>query len=100
MYAPHLFRVFSYCNRSLVLSRQLLSSHPNLKSHNFVTIANNSHRFDLKCKSLISVSFSRSSSPDDFNVPKENVKKRRRIISDSSEDNESPSPSQSKDDSK
>lgn len=101
MYAPHLFRVFSYCNRSLVLSRHLLSSHPNIKSHNFVTIANNLHQsqLHLKCKSLISVSFSASSSPEDFGVPKGNdKKKRRRIISSSSDENETASPSKSSDD--
>lgn len=100
MYAPNLIRVFSYCNRSLIVSRQLLSSQSNLKSHNFVTIANNLH---LKYKSLTSVSFSASSSPDDIRIKSkgDDKKKRRRIISSSSsDDNEKSSPNKSADDSK
>lgn len=103
MYAPSLIRVFSCCNRSLVLSRQLLSSHSNLKSKNFVTIANDLHRFEsnLKCKSLTSVLFSTNSSPsspEDVHIKLAGSakKKRRRIISSSSsDDNEKPSPSKS-----
>lgn len=97
---PNLIRVFSYCNRSLIVSRQLLSSQSNLKSHNFVTIANNLH---LKYKSLTSVSFSASSSPDDIRIKSkgDDKKKRRRIISSSSsDDNEKSSPNKSADDSK
>lgn len=97
MYASNVIRVLSFCNRSLVLSRQLLSSQQYLKPYNFVI---NLHRCksNFKSKSLTSVLFSASSSPDDkHNVSKEKVpKKRRRIISSSSsssDENESTSPS-------
>lgn len=96
MYAPHLSRVFSLCNRNLVLSRQLLSSHGQhvkVNANNFVASASHLHRieFDLRYKWLTSVSFSTSSSPESpVNVPSEKAKKkRRRIISSgsSSDDN-------------
>lgn len=94
MYALNIIRVISFCNRSIITSRQILSFQ--LNSYNFV---NNLHRYksSSKNKSLTSVLFSTSSSPDDnHNVSKEKVqKKRRRIISSSSssDDTEGASPS-------
>lgn len=96
MYASNVIRVLSFCNRSLVLSRQLLSSQQCLKPQNFM-INLQRCKSNLKSKSLTSVLFSTSSSPDDnHNVSKEMApKKRRRIISSSSssDENESTSPS-------
>lgn len=95
MYASNVIRVLSFCNRSLVLSRQLLSSQQCLKPHNFVLNLQRC-KSNLKSKSLTSVLFSTNSSPDDnHNVSTEKVqKKRRRIISSdsSSDENESTSP--------
>lgn len=96
MYASNLIRVF--CNRGFVLSRPLISSHhQSLASNNFVSIVNNPNRFEigLKNKSLTSVLFSTSSSPDDNHIVSKGKtqKKRLRIISSSSsEENENPSP--------
>lgn len=103
MYASNLIRVF--CNRGFIISRPLISSHQCVTSKNYISIANNLHRFELSIisKNLTSVLFSTCSSPDDnHNVSKEKVsKKRRRIISSSSSDeNESPSPAKVADDAK
>lgn len=101
MYAPNLIRVF--CNRGLVFTRPFIASHQSLPTNNFATIMNNPNRFDigLKNRNLTSVLFSTSSSPDDDHVTwKGKVqKKRRRVISTSSSDeNESPSPTKASED--
>lgn len=89
MYATNLIRVF--CNRSVILTRPLLSSHPCLKSNNLsVHILSSTTQFEshLLNKCLTSVSFATHCSPDgNHNVSKEkSAKKRRRIISNSSSD--------------
>lgn len=92
MYASNLFRVLSFCNRSLVVSRQILSSQQS--SYNFVNRLQR-YKSSSKSKNLTSVLFSTSSSPDDnLNVSEGKVrKKRRRIISSSSsDDNDTTSP--------
>lgn len=97
MYAMNLIRVF--CNHSSILSRPLLYSCQCLRSnHFFVQIVNNTTQFEsnILSKSLTSVSFGTYSSPDDnHNVSKQKPStKRRRIISDSSsDDNENANPS-------
>lgn len=97
MYASNAIRVLSFCNRSLVLSRQLLSSQKYLKPQNFLVNLQRC-KSNLKNKSLTSVLFSTSSSPDDnHNVSKVKVpKKRRRIISSSSSSDENDTASPSK----
>lgn len=92
MYALKLAKLLSSCNRSLLFTRKLVSSHP-LNSLNVLT-AVNFHRNELIWKGdyLFNVSsFSTSSSPDDnHNVSTGKVKKKRlRIISDSSSDENS-----------
>lgn len=92
MYASNLFRVFSFCNRNLTFTRQILCSQLNLNSDSFV---NNLYRYksSSKNKILTNVLFSTTSSPDDnHNVSKGKVpNKRRRIISSSSSDDNEPS---------
>lgn len=92
MYATNLIRVF--CNNSSILSRPLLSSCKCLKSNNlFVHILNNTKHFEsnLLSKSLTRVSFATHCSADgNHNVSKEKtIKKRRRIVSNSSSSGES-----------
>lgn len=92
MYASNVIRVLTFCNRSLVLSRQLLSSQQCLKPHNFLVNLQRC-KSNVKSKSLTRVLFSASSSPDDnHNVSKGKVPtKRRRIISSSSSSDENES---------
>lgn len=101
MYASNLIRVF--CNRGFIISRPLISCHQCVKSKNYMSIANNSHRYELSIisQNLTSVLFSTCSSPDDnHNVSKEKLPKRRRrvISSSSSDENESSSPNKVADD--
>lgn len=92
MYAPNLIRAF--CYHSSILSRPLLSSRYCLKSNRFfVHILNSTTQFEsnLLCsKNLTRLSFGTHSSPDDkHNVSNDKAsKKRRRIKSISSSDEE------------
>lgn len=102
MYAANLIRVV--CKNSSILSRPLLSSCKRLKSNNlFVHILNDATHFqsNLLSKSLTRVSFATYCSPTDkHNVSKENsMKKRRRIVanSSSSDEGENSSPGKSED---
>lgn len=97
MYAPNLMKVF--CNRGFILSRSFLYTHQYLKSNNFVETQIKFHRYKMVVMNK-SFGFSTNSSPDkNHNVSLEKVqKKRRRIISNSSSDeNDIPSPSKTVD---
>lgn len=92
MYAANLFRVF--CSYRSILSRPLLFRRHCLKSNrSFVHILNKTTQFEsnvLYSKNLIRISFGTHCSPDDnHNVSNDKAsKKRRRIKSISSSDEE------------